>query len=189
MMLKRLGWYTIPCSYLALLTLLMGLRPTPAIASTCPTEMETLTANLLADLPSYTNRVRQRSRTIAPNRPQTYMVLAGQADFDPLPVRGMDDSTRQVFFTTLDQRFTTRGASKHQDFYWLFLTQTPQGWYLNTLMSRWGGSTPNQEPDPPREVKHGAVGQAIQTWLIDCRAGTLRLTPPRSQPPHQPSPG
>ncbi|NEO86416.1 MAG: hypothetical protein F6J87_19480 [Spirulina sp. SIO3F2] len=140
----------------------------------CPTEVESLTQRLLADLPSYANRVQQRSRTLESTRSQTYVVLAGKAEFEPLPVYRDDPTTEQVFFTTLEQVFTEKGARSQQHFHWLFLTQTPNGWYMVTILTRFGSSNPSREPEPPREASNGVVGQAIQLWLRDCRAGTVR---------------
>lgn len=140
----------------------------------CPTEVEPLTQKLLADLPSYANRVQQRSRTLESARSQTYVVLAGKAEFEPLPVYRDDATTKQVFFTTLEQVFTEKGARSQQHFHWLFLTQAPNGWYMVTILTRFGSSNPSREPEPPRESSNGVVGQAIQLWLRDCRAGTVR---------------
>ncbi|MEM8637796.1 MAG: hypothetical protein AAGG51_03115 [Cyanobacteria bacterium P01_G01_bin.54] len=147
--------------------------PPPTLVS-CPTQVEPLTAALLTDLPSYANRVVQRSRTLASGRAQTYVILAGRAEFEPLPVYRDDPSTEQVFFTTLEQVFTETGVRSQQHFHWLFLTQTPEGWHLVALLTRFGESNPALEPLPPRESSNGVVGQAVQLWLRDCRAGTVR---------------
>lgn len=161
------------------LTLSGGGGPTaPPLSLTdstpCPAQVEPLTRALLADLPSYANRVQQRSRRLETARSQTYVVLAGQAEFEPLPVYRDDPTTRQVFFTTLEQSFTESGARSQQHFHWLFLTQTPDGWYMVTMLTRFGSSDPTREPEAPRESSNGVVGQAVQLWLRDCRAGTVR---------------
>jgi hypothetical protein len=100
------------------------------------------------------------------------VVLAGQAEFEPLPVARNDETTKQVFFTTLEQEFTETAVRDRQHFHWLFLTTTEQGWYLVTLFTRFGSSDPTADPMPPRETSQSAIGQAIQLWLRDCRAGS-----------------
>jgi hypothetical protein len=140
-----------------------------------------LTTQLLEDLPSYANRVIQRSRRLdreaATNRDSaTYVQIAGRVEFEPLPLGREplpDDPTKQVFFTTLEQHFSRDRATTQQHYHWLFLTPTPQGWYPVYLFTRFGDPT-NGEPLPPRETSNGVIGQAIKLWLRDCRAGTVR---------------
>jgi hypothetical protein len=158
-----------------------SVEPVAATAWTCPETVEPLTTQLLKDLPSYANRVIQRSRRLdreaATNLDRaTYVQIAGRAEFEPLPLGRdplPDDPTKQVFFTTLEQQFTGDRATTHQHYHWLFLTPTPQGWYSVYLFTRFSDNT-SSEPLPPRETSNGVIGQAIQLWLRDCRAGTVR---------------
>ncbi|MEA5419910.1 hypothetical protein VB712_11825 [Spirulina sp. CCNP1310] len=142
-------------------------------AQACPQDFEPLTAKLLSDLPSYANRVMQRSRS-GPDY-LTYVQLAGQTDFEPLPLGGAEDGeTRQVFFTTLEQQFRGDRLLTRQHYHWLFLTPTDTGWAMVYLFTRFGESSPDTEPMPPRETSLGIMGQAITLWLRDCQAGAVR---------------
>jgi hypothetical protein len=151
----------------------------------CPTDLETLTALLLRDLPSYANRVIQQSRRL--NRTatsSTYVLLAGRPEFEPLtlgpgeytsPNAGADpEPPQQMFFTTLERQYLSGKASEIQLYHWLFLTRTSDGWRLAIMFSQIGSSAPNRPPTPPRESSKGIVGQAVSRWLRDCRAGAIR---------------
>ena len=164
-------------------------------SSNCPADVETLTARLLKDLPSYANRVIQRSRRL--NRigdSFSYVVVAGRPEFEPLNL-GPGEYTpanpateveppKQVFFTTLERRYQSGKAINTQLYHWLFLTQTTGGWRLVLIFSRIGSSVPGRPPTPPRESSNGIIGQAVSTWLRDCRAGVIR--PPRRISPTNP---
>ncbi len=153
-----------------LLTLLLTLA-----AQACPPDFEPLTAKLLSDLPSYANRVMQRSRS-GPDY-LTYVQLAGLAEFEPLGRAEDDGETRQVFFTTLEQQFTGDRPLTRQHYHWLFLTPTDTGWAMVYLFTRFGEGDPEAEPMPPRETSSGIIGQAISLWLRDCEAGAVRQWP------------
>lgn len=154
--------------------------------SSCPQTIEPLTKNLLKDLPSYANRVIQRSQL--PSRTQstsTYVILAGQPEFNPLtenlqgnyiPSFPEAETTEveQVFFTTLERHYLDRSVHSIENYHWLFLTQTPQGWRLVFLYSRFGLPNSDHPPTPPQETSHGIIGTAIQLWLRDCRASVQR---------------
>ena len=165
-------------------------RPTTQ-SSSCPTDVETLISRMLKDLPSYANRVIQRSRRL--NRSGdifSYVAVAGRPEFEPLSL-GPGEYTsitpateaeppKQVFFTTLERRYQGGKAINTQLYHWLFLAQTADGWRLVMIFSRIGSSIPGRPPTPPREGSNGIMGQAVSTWLRDCRAGAIRtdrLTP------------
>jgi len=151
--------------------------------STCPQTIYSLTTNLLKDLPGYANRVIQLSRL--PSRHQansTYIILAGQPDFNPLTENLAGDYTpafpqaeteavQQVFFTTLERRYIDQAVYSVESYHWLFLTATEEGWYLVTLYSRFGLPDKTHPPTPPQESSNGIIGKAIQLWLRDCRLG------------------
>ena len=156
-----------------------------ATAISCPSDVETLTSLLLHDLPSYANRVMQRSRR--PNRTAdsfSYVVVAGRPEFEPLtlgpgqytpPSTGADpEPPQQIFFTTLERQYRGGKTSEIQLYHWLFLTQTTDGWRLAMMFSQIGSSAPERPPTPPRESSKGIVGQAVSLWLRDCRAGAIR---------------
>ncbi|WP_249213927.1 hypothetical protein [Synechocystis sp. PCC 7338] len=133
---------------------------------------------LLEALPSYTNRVMQRSQ-IGGVPLRTYILIAGNADFDPLPLAqqqwqpALPDTTEQVFFTTLERSYTDQRAIASQNFYWAFFVQTEQGWQLALLYQQLGGSSPEQPTSPRRDASTGAIAQGIRLWLRDCQAGVF----------------
>ncbi len=153
--------------------------------NTCPSDVNTLTAHLLRDLPGYANRVIQRARRL--NRTVdvfSYVLVAGRPEFEPLtlgPGQYTDANSAanveppaQVFFTTLERQYQRGRAIESQHYHWLFLTQTPDGWRLAMMFSRFGSSSRERPPTPPRESSGGTIGQAVNNWLRDCRAGNIR---------------
>ncbi len=158
----------------------------------CPSDVETLIPLLLRDLPGYATRVMRRSRrpTNTSENP-IYFVLAGRPEFEPLTLGPGQYSTstpttdleppKQVFFTTLERQYRDGKPSYRQLYHWLFLTQTTDGWRLAMMFSRIGPSTAGRPPTPPEESSEGVVGQAVKTWLRDCRAGAIRESRNRVQ--------
>ena len=179
-----LGWLGVGAS---------GLLNQPASArvkavsqsSTCPTDIETLTTEIVRDLPSYANRVSQSARrlnTIADI--YTYVIVAGHPEFTPLtlgpgeylpsaPASVPQLEPRQVFVTTLERQYTAGKAIELQQYHWLFLTQTTSGWQLSMMFSRTGTYPAGQPPTPPRDSSDGVIAQAVRTWLRDCQAGAM----------------
>lgn len=163
------------------------------LSSQCPTEVETLAALMLKDLPSYANRVMQRSRRLSrPYTSKSYVVVAGRAELEPLtlgpgvytpPAPTTDlQPPQQLFFTTLERYYSGGKASYRQLYHWLFLAQTTDGWYLALMYSRIGDAPESEQPPtPPYESSEGVVGQAVKTWLRDCRAGAIRRSETDSQ--------
>ena len=156
-----------------------------ATLETCPADVETLTSQLIRDLPSYANRVIQRARRL--NRTVdsfSYVLVAGKPEFAPLSLGPGQYSSaasvadveppKQVFITTLERQYLRGKAIESQHYHWLFLTQTPGGWRLALMFSRIGSSSPGRPPTPPRESSKGVIGQAVTIWLRDCRAGAIR---------------
>ncbi len=167
----------------------------PRTRSTCPTELEPLINQLLPALPSYVNRVIQRSRrSLTQASRYGSVVLAGQPDFSPLPLPDavlhrdravlpnapkLATPMRQVFFTTLERQYGKQyqpdGLILLQQYHWLVLAPSDQGWQLVQLLTRSGAypTKTNSSPTPPRDASHGFIAQGIQTWLRDCQAGVL----------------
>ncbi len=156
----------------------------PKTIHVCPAEVEPLTVLMLRDLPSYANRVMVRSRSRYPAISALNSVItAGRPEFVPLPLTSGTFSTipspqnasdlRQVFITTLERQNTAGSAIEIQQFHWLFLTKTKSGWRLALMFTR-TGAPPGQPTTPPRDSSQGSVGQAVQTWLRDCNAGSVR---------------
>ncbi|MBE9152283.1 hypothetical protein, partial [Coleofasciculus sp. LEGE 07092] len=162
-----------------------------AQSPTCPADVETLTSLLLQDLPSYANRVMQRSRRLERAVDQfSYVIVAGRPEFKPLtlgpgvyepPAPTADvEPPQQVFFTTLERQYQKDKAVEFQNFHWLFLVQTDTGWRLAMMFTRIGSSALGRPPMPPRESSQGVIGRAVSLWLRDCRAGAIQVSPTES---------
>ena len=155
--------------------------------SYCSLELEPLTDILFQDLPNYGNRVIQRTQNM--NREagiSTYIVTAGRGQFEALALPQIQynsatkELAQQVFFTTLERQYITSNSAtqspktlkrEREIYHWLFLTPTEHGWYMAAMYSKFGSSQENSLTTPPQESTNGIVGQAIQLWLKDCRAG------------------
>jgi hypothetical protein len=149
-------------------------------------QLETITTQLLRDLPSYANRASQRGRRLRRSSDvYSYMVLAGRPEFQPLPLNpagiGTDEQKSaaakvdQVFFTTLARQYIDGKAIELEEFHWVFLTKTRLGWRLVLMFSQTGGYPKLQPPTPPRDSSNGTVAQGIKAWLRDCQAGSVRI--------------
>lgn len=163
----------------------MPLRPT----AVCPEDIETLTALLIRDIPNYTNRVLQRTVAALPNneadgrepyRP-SYVLIAGRPELEPLDLNDYTYTTSpdaggpltQLFFTTLSRQYSGLRDKQVQEYHWLFLTRADDGWRLAFMFSAVDDAETRRSPLPPRENSRGSVGQAVQLWLRDCRAGSI----------------
>jgi hypothetical protein len=147
--------------------------------------LETLTIQLLQDLPSYTNRASQRARRLSRSSDiYSYMVVAGRPEFTPLPLnleeysaetsKSSASGVEQVFFTTLERQYIGKKAIELQEFHWLLLTKTTTGWRLVMMFSQTGSDSGDQPLSPPRDSSNGAIAQGVNTWLRDCQAGSVR---------------
>jgi hypothetical protein len=156
----------------------------PKISNSCSEQsLETLTTQLILDLPSYTNRVIQRARIL--NRSVdtfSYILVAGKPEFEPLPLNPSIDNgdkynaegVKQVFFTTLERTYIHKKPVELQEFHRLFLTKTNIGWTV-VMMFTQDGSYPVKPPiAPPRNSSNGAIAQGVKLWLRDCQAGSVR---------------
>lgn len=159
---------------------LLVAQPTDAQPS-CPKPIEPLTKKLLNDLPGYANRVIQRTQL--PSRTatnSTYFILAGKPEFNPITedIQGNyipaipeaeTAQVKQVFFTTLERQYRKKAVHSVENYHWLFLTKTQQGWRMVFLYSRFGLVDKTHPPTPRKETSDGIIGKAIQLWLRDCR--------------------
>jgi hypothetical protein len=147
--------------------------------------LETLTIQLLQDLPSYTNRASQRARRLSRSSDiYSYMLVAGRPEFTPLPLNlekysadapnKSASGVEQVFFTTLERQYIGKKAIELQEFHWLLLTKTTSGWHLVMMFSQTGSDSGDQPLSPPRDSSNGTVAQGVNTWLRDCQAGSVR---------------
>lgn len=153
--------------------------PQPYTRSCQGQDIKTLTNQLLQDLPAYANRASQRARRLSRKSDfYSYMLVAGRPEFEPLtlgpgvytPSPATDSQIQQIFFTTLERQYTAGQAIELQEFHWVFLTQTRNGWRLATMFSQTGGYPTKKPPTPPRESSDGVIAQAIEAWLRDCHA-------------------
>ncbi|MCU0552327.1 MAG: hypothetical protein MUC48_23600 [Leptolyngbya sp. Prado105] len=141
----------------------------------CPTEIEPLVTAMLPELPGYANRVALRERLTQTQR--NSVILAGRPEFEPLPLnsdRPLDPTIQQAFITTLEREIVGGTPIEIQEFHWLFLTRTQQGWQLPLMFTRIGTTTPGQPITPPRASRDSAIGKAIQLWLRDCALRGIR---------------
>lgn len=188
---RHLSWVAIVC-------LGSGLIASPAAAvatapirppAACPENLEALTALMLRDLPSYANRVVQRSfdrtpRTFGTGIPATRqlgtILLAGRPEFEPLtlgpgvyaPTSPQADQPQQIFFTTLERQYARDRIVTLQHYHWLFLTKG-DGWLFVALFSQLGDTPPDEPPTPPQNTSEGDIAQGIRLWLRDCRSGAV----------------
>lgn len=147
-------------------------------SSPCQQPLKALIPPLLEALPSYSNRVSQRSQSdLSPLT--TYVIVAGRSEWEPRPLAQRQwqptvaDTTEQVFFTTLERSYTEQRALQTQNFYWAFFVQTQRGWQLALLYQQLGGFSPRHPASPRRDASNGAIAQGIKLWLRDCRAGVF----------------
>lgn len=168
-----------------ILLLLINLLVTPTVVraelsvnyhSSCPADLETLTSVMLEELPNYANRVIHRSQALGSTNSR-YVIIAGQPEFQPLELNELQytpvlpGSSEQVFFTTLERQYLNGRVVEIENYHWLFLTQTANGWGMVMMFSRFGSTSQNRPPSPPRETSKSPIGQAIHTFLRDCDSG------------------
>ncbi|MBD2664868.1 hypothetical protein B6N60_04143 [Richelia sinica FACHB-800] len=146
--------------------------------------LETLTTQLMLDLPSYANRAAQRSRRLRRSVDIfPYILTAGKAELQPLPLnpglatgdRYASENVEQVFFTTLERQYLKNQAVELQQFHRLFLTKTKLGWQVVMMYTQTGEYPVKQPIAPPRESTDSAIAQGVKLWLRDCQADALRL--------------
>ncbi|MGB5970458.1 MAG: hypothetical protein WBG70_19250 [Spirulinaceae cyanobacterium] len=152
----------------------------------CPEDVEILTEKMLIDLPHYANRVIQRARRLEREVDlYSYVLLAGKPEFEPLeltpnqyssvpPIEEQLEPPEQIFFTTLERQYINNKVEKRQNYHWLFLSQTEEGWRMSMVFSRFGSNLEKRPPTPPRETSDSVIGQAVSLWLRDCRAGVIK---------------
>lgn len=162
---------------MGLSALLLGLSATKAIAApVCAVGngFSEIMPQLLADLPSYSNRVIQRARKLDRQEDTFAHVLeAGAPDFRPLALRQLqftpaaEDTTEQVFFATLDRQYINDKVVTLEQHHWLFVTPSPVGWTVVHLLTATTTDDTGAIVIPPRISTNGSIGQGIQLWLRD----------------------
>ncbi|WP_228020424.1 MULTISPECIES: hypothetical protein [Sphaerospermopsis] len=174
-----------------------NLSPTPVksdVSSSCSQQsLESLTTRLMLDLPSYANRVIQRSRRLSRSVDiYPYILVAGKPEFQNLPLSpGINTANNtanntnnyasqgveQVFFTTLERQYVNKKAVELQQFHWLFLTKTTLGWQVVMMFTQTGEYPVKPPIAPPRDSSQGAIAQGVKLWLRDCEAGSVNYFP------------
>jgi hypothetical protein len=144
----------------------------------CPTTIEPLAKLLVRDLPSYANRVALKNGTRFQVPGMSQVIIASQPNLEPLELPGTqqvsDPNLHQLFITTLERQTFNQKTNKFQQYHWLFLVQTREGWKLSQSFSRISPYPLVSRITPPRESSQGITAQAIKTWLRDCQAGVIR---------------
>ncbi|MBD2626780.1 hypothetical protein [Trichormus variabilis] len=144
--------------------------------------LETITTQLLRDLPSYANRTTQRARRLGRSVDIfPYILAAGKPEFQSLPLNpGIDavkyesEGVEQVFFTTLERKYINKKAIELQQFHRLFLTKTKNGWNVVMMSTQTAAYPAKSTIAPARDSSNGAIAQGVKLWLRDCQAGTVR---------------
>lgn len=144
----------------------------------CPTTIEPLAKRLVRDLPSYANRAALKNGTRFQVPEMSQVVVASQPNLEPLKLPGpqqvSDPNLHQLFITTLERQTFNQKTTEFQQYHWLFLVQTRQGWKLSQSFTRISPYPLINKITPPRESSQGIMAQAIKTWLRDCQAGVIR---------------
>ncbi|MBT9312724.1 hypothetical protein [Leptothoe kymatousa] len=148
----------------------------------CPQDFETVSTLLVRDIPSYANRIIQSTvADIATAYRPAYVITANQPERAPLDINERVYTTsphsgqtlRQLFFTTLERQYSGLDATAINHFHWLFLAPSETGWQMVFMFSAIGDG--DNTLLPPRDSSQGSVGQAVQRWLIDCRANAISV--------------
>ena len=152
----------------------------PEISNSCSEQsLETLTTQLMLDLPSYANRSIQRARRLKRSVDTfSYILAAGKPEFQSLPLNpGIDngdkynaEGVKQVFFTTLERKYIHKKAVELQEFHRLFLTKTNIGWTVVMMFTQTSAYPVKPPIAPPRDSSNGAIAQGVKLWLRDCQA-------------------
>ncbi|TAE57824.1 MAG: hypothetical protein EAZ76_16825 [Nostocales cyanobacterium] len=154
------------------------------VSNSCSEEsLEGLTTRLMLDLPSYANRVTQRSRRLRRSVDvYSYVLAAGKPELQKIPINPSinvadqyaSPGVEQVFFTTLERKYIDNKTVELQEFHWLFLTKTTLGWQVVMMFTQTGEYPVKSPIAPPRNSSDGAIAQGVKLWLRDCYAGSLR---------------
>jgi hypothetical protein len=147
----------------------------------CPERVDSLTNLLVRDLPSYGNRIVQKRRNRT-DKVYSSILTASVPDLQPIAIVSREYPSRfpqaaptQVFITTLENQYTGTKSAQLQQFHWLFLAKTQQGWRLVNIYSRTGGfPLADKLISPPIESSKTIIGEAVRIWLNDCYVGKVK---------------
>jgi hypothetical protein len=145
-------------------------------SQSCPKHLPSLVDRMLKDLPSYANRVIQRQSNVTKTKtPSFNIIAAGKPEFELLKSKSSEytpnftENSQQVFFTTLERRYSSDRYTDIQSYHKLILTPTDKGWQMVLMFSQLGTQDPNRPPLPPEDTTSGYIGQAVSLWLRDCQ--------------------
>jgi hypothetical protein len=133
-------------------------------------------------LPSYANRAAQSRRRNVKDPNYSNYILAGQPDLNSIAITNPEYSPavaqsppQQLFISTLERKFSSRNTIEQQRFHWLFLTQSNKGnWHLALMYSRLEKNAQDPRILPPLDSSQTPMGEAVNIWLRDCRAGQIK---------------
>ncbi|MDJ1178868.1 hypothetical protein PJF56_08340 [Roseofilum sp. BLCC_M91] len=142
------------------------------VASTqsCGENFEVLIQEMVRDFTGYANRVIQRQRDRFEPYPIPSVITVGPPDFDPLPLpfgEEVPENSRQVFLTSLERIYQGLTIVDREVYYWLFFSETEQGWELVLLLS---AMTDGERLYRLPENRETAISEAIRIWLRDYNA-------------------
>ncbi|MGB3404264.1 MAG: hypothetical protein WBA77_16385 [Microcoleaceae cyanobacterium] len=127
---------------------------------------------LLPALPSYTNRVLQRSPEVGLGEKSSYVISAQGLTQPPFSLETElteQQNLSSIYLMTWERRYRNQTIFSVQRYHWLFLRQTPEGWELVKLFSQ-SGPYPGYKLFPePMDTTKGAMAEAIRLWLRDCQ--------------------
>ena len=144
--------------------------------STCPEAIESMSALLVRDLPSYGNRAIIRGRSRSDMAELTQIVVASQPELETIAVTSLkpDPNLHQVFLTTLERQASAQKIYEFQQFHWIFLVKTRAEWRLVKSFSRTSRYPKGDWITEIHDSSQGAIAQGIKTWLRDCAAGSIQ---------------
>jgi hypothetical protein len=140
----------------------------------CLVTADSVIDSLLPALPSYTNRVLQRSPEVGLGEKSSYVISAQGLTQPPFSLDTQLPELQNlssVYLTTRERRYRHQTTFTVQRYHWLFLRHTPQGWEVVKLFSQ-SGPYPGYKLFPePMDTTKGAMAEAIRLWLRDCQFG------------------
>ncbi len=170
-----------------------GLRTKKSIAedhnapkmTSCPQELVSFGNLLPSHITESGNRVIQNSGKYSRKLDffPAYIITASKPEFEPLSFnqfqsekQTIPDGVKQIFFTSLERQYSNnKTLIQTQNYHWLIMNQTSEGWNLVMAFTRFGYPQGDKfVVSPARNTTNGVIGQAVKIWLKDCNFGTLR---------------
>ena len=138
----------------------------------CLATADSVLNSLLPALPSYTNRVLQRSPEVGLGEKSSYMISAKGLTQPPFSLETEltePETLSSLYLMTWERQYHRQTIFSVQRYHWLFLRQTPEGWEVVKLFSQ-SGPYPGYKLFPePMDTTQGAMAEAIRLWLRDCQ--------------------